>query len=394
MSHDKSSMDDGKEPAEADGDVAGLYSWAKVEGAKYRDFSASRDEARASRRQRERSSPPTAGGSKMPPPVVPGAVGPVKPAAGRATVAQMGLQRMLTAVKKAPPAAPGSPARAQANSRRWAGLQSVLGQPGTARETGMPAQAVLETPSLAFVSLAGGVGKTSLAASIGQSLAKQGERVLLVDTQPHGLLPLIFDTNGPDPARTLGRDATAAPVTLMTLDAEQTDAEDGRDARPREDRLLDEVMQHAQRTDRILIDVASGSMALLRQTLRLSPTVLVVLTPDMASVASLQVLHAFFQSMETERQLPVHYLLNQFNPSLRLHIDIQQALAAQLGDRLLPFAVHYSNTMREALADGMTVDRYAPDSETAAEVRRVAEWIQELDLLAVGELPALRWRER
>ena len=45
---------------------------------------------------------------------------------------------------------------------------------------------------MAIFSLAGGVGKTSLVATLGRALSARGERVLLVDTAAYGLLPFFF----------------------------------------------------------------------------------------------------------------------------------------------------------------------------------------------------------
>ena len=45
---------------------------------------------------------------------------------------------------------------------------------------------------LAVFSLAGGVGKTSLVATLGRALSAQGEKVVLADTTAQGLLPIYL----------------------------------------------------------------------------------------------------------------------------------------------------------------------------------------------------------
>ena len=57
-----------------------------------------------------------------------------------------------------------------------------------------------------------------------------------------------------------------------------------------------------------------------------------------------------------------YYVLNQFDPSLPLHLDVREVLREQLGDRLLPFALRRAPAVSEALAEGMTVMDYAPNS--------------------------------
>jgi hypothetical protein len=59
------------------------------------------------------------------------------------------------------------------------------------------------------------------------------------------------------------------------------------------------------------------------------------------------------------------YLLNQFDASSPLHLDVREMLQQQLGDRLLPFVLRRSSAVSEALAEGMTVIDYAPDSPVA-----------------------------
>ncbi len=53
------------------------------------------------------------------------------------------------------------------------------------------------------------------------------------------------------------------------------------------------------------------------------------------------------------------YLLNGFDASLPLHLDVREVLRGKLGERLLPFAVRRSPAVSEALAEGMTVIDYA-----------------------------------
>ena len=64
---------------------------------------------------------------------------------------------------------------------RWFALNGLFSGATAAAET-VPAAAAQRAPVLAVFSLAGGVGKTSLVATLGRALSARGERVLLVDT--------------------------------------------------------------------------------------------------------------------------------------------------------------------------------------------------------------------
>ncbi len=74
---------------------------------------------------------------------------------------------------------------------RWFALRSVFEGAQAPAETA-PAPIPARAPAVAVFSLAGGVGKTSLVATLGRALSARGERVLLIDTAAFGLLPFYF----------------------------------------------------------------------------------------------------------------------------------------------------------------------------------------------------------
>ncbi len=77
---------------------------------------------------------------------------------------------------------------------------------------------------LAVFSLAGGVGKTSLVATLGRALSARSERVLLVDTAAFGLMPFFFGARDQRPGmlRTFSPPLASgdAPIQMVTLDPE------------------------------------------------------------------------------------------------------------------------------------------------------------------------------
>ena len=95
-------------------------------------------------------------------------------------------------------------------STRWYALQSLLARNEIAEE---PEQVSLEgaPPVLSVLSLAGGVGKTCLVATLGRALSALGERVLLADTAACGLLPFYFGSHDfrPGVVRTFSPPASA-----------------------------------------------------------------------------------------------------------------------------------------------------------------------------------------
>jgi hypothetical protein len=124
--------------------------------------------------------------------------------------------------------------------------------------------------------------------------------------------------------------------------------------------------------------------------------VLVPLIPDMSSVVSVGSIDTFFQHNGGSLPKPTfpHYVLNQFDSSLPLHLDVREILREQLGDRLLPFVLRHSPTVSEALAEGMTVMDYAPNSSIADDFASLAGWVKSLSAPATASFRGVRWSER
>jgi len=303
-------------------------------------------------------------------------------------------------------------------ANRWYALKSVF-DPQAAPVEQVPAQPPARVPVLAVFSLAGGVGKTSLVASLGRALSSRGERVLLVDTAAYGLLPFFFGARDQRPGmlRTFNPPGVSAdaPIQLVTLDPEGQPPERASDPNEpvnqdpnqqplqplpgNQDWLAQEVARYTRSANRVLIDLPTASGSTTRRVLRLAPVVLVPVLPDMNSVVSVGAIEAFFRhngiGINTGgKQIMPYYVLNQFDYSLPLHLDVREILREQIGDRLLPFALRRSPAVSEALAEGMTVMDYAPTAVVAEDYANLAGWVRSLSAPATQSPRGVRWSER
>jgi cellulose biosynthesis protein BcsQ len=465
---DRADRADRGEPSasEAPEDVATLYSWANLHGAKYRDFSAPRREHRAQVRATQAAAEaarvaaeaaaqanalpagmlPAAGqagtqedieddeprvtyvreyGSqsyqKTPPPQPPtaGTFYP-PPTAQPAAPYQDPYQAPLPAYPPASPTPPPPPfwtqtenapttSRAAAapaldetlqHSRermasRWFALKGVFDHP----QGGEPEPAVNRireprVPVLAVFSLAGGVGKTSLVATLGRALASYGERSLLVDASAYGLLPYYFGSREwrPGKVRTFAPPGgmTDAPIHLLSLDPESRNYDGDSDG------LNEEILRAAAGMQRVVVDLTTASGGAVRQILRSATAVLVPVVPDLNSIVSLAALDGFFSQQTSPEGRPVqpYYVLNQFDSSLPLHLDVREVLRQQLGDRLLPTVVRRSPAVSEALAEGMTVIDYSASSQVAEDYLNIATWLRSISIAAAASFRGLRWTEK
>jgi len=465
------------DPNEPPEDVASLYSWANLHGAKYRDFSASRAQTREKARQRveqameqehqrtqpgqeqkrgtgdprhEEAAPQSA--AQQPPLQQPRSTQPASQPPERPHVEHPVREDLASALRGlalppsyrqaghsahtpmreesyTSPRSPWSPADLAENAGRPAWLMperteavSPSGLPPAPEDTlqgsrerlatrwfalrgvvegslppaqAAPAPVAARAPVMAIFSLAGGVGKTSLVATLGRALSARGERVLLVDTAAYGLLPFFFGAGDQRPGmlRTFSPPVSSgdAPIQMITLDPETF----GPETAPQE-ALTAEISKHARGVGRVIIDLATASGATTRRVMRLVPQILVPLIPDMNSVVSVSSIDAFFDhngGASTVSSLP-NYVLNQFDSSLPLHLDVREVLREQLGDRLLPFVLRRAPAVSEALAEGMTIIDYAPNSGVAEDFASLASWVKSLSAAATTTFRGVRWSER
>ena len=278
---------------------------------------------------------------------------------------------------------------------RWFALKGVFEQPGQELPEAIPVrQKETRTPVLAVFSLAGGVGKTSMVATVGRALSSLGEKVLLTDTTSHGLLPFYFGASElrPDTVRTFSppSGSTDAPIYLVSHDVEQKSDDEA------QEKLAEEIVSNGRGSHRILLDLTAQSSWIVKRMARSGPTILVPLMPDMNSVISLQAVERYFQGLADVDGRPVqpYYVLNQFDSSLPLHLDVREVLRRQLGDRLLPFVMRNAPVVSEALAEGMTVIDYAPDAPVAEDYRNLATWVRGIAAPATAGFRNVRWSER
>jgi cellulose synthase operon protein YhjQ len=277
---------------------------------------------------------------------------------------------------------------------RWFALRELFEQGPQEKVPEVKKAATGEVPVLAVFSLAGGVGKTSLVATLGRALSSSGEKVLLTDTTSHGLLPFYFGASElrPGVVRTFSPPVGSAdaPIHLLSFDLLSR----GGDLETQE-WLAEELTRNGQGMQRVLVDLSPSVPWVLKRVARMNSIVIVPMAPDMSSVISLNTVERFFADVTDANGKPVHprYLLNGFDASQPLHLDVREVLRQQLGDRLLPFVIRRSPAVSEALAEGMTVMDYAPETAVAGDVLNLAAWLRTQAAPAPGFRKA-RWSEQ
>jgi cellulose synthase operon protein YhjQ len=295
---------------------------------------------------------------------------------------------------------PGSPVNdtlehsRERQASKWYALKGVFDPthevaPEPARKQEMP------VPMVTVFSMAGGTGKTSLVATLGRALSASGERVLLTDTTSHGLLPYYFGASElrPGVVRTFSPPAGSAdaPIYLVSYDVPPQPSDPAA-----QQWLMDELARNSRGLQRVVLDLAPSAAWLAKRLAQMNSVVIVPVAPDMNSVISLGTVEKFFNGVTDGQGKPVqpYFLLNQFDSSQRLHLDVREVMRRQLGDRLLPFVIRRSQSVSEALAEGMTVMDYAADAAVATDYMNLASWLRSLSMPAAAVFTNARWSER
>ena len=275
----------------------------------------------------------------------------------------------------------------------WFGLRGAFGDASAPQEA-PAAKEPSHVPVLAVFSLDGGVGKTSLAATLGRILSSRGERVMLMETTPHGLLPFYFGARD----RRSGVVRTFRPPAPSTDTPLQIISDESRALlpdSPEKPQFPAEIAPYAYGASRVIVDLPTAGVATARRLLPMSPIILVPMIPDMKSLLSAGAIESALRpdGEASAKSAKIYYVLNQFEPSLPLHQDVREALRKRLGDRLLPFELRRASVVSEGLAEGMTVLDYAPDSQIMGDFSLLCEWLKAVAAPANVSTNGPRWSE-
>ncbi len=249
------------------------------------------------------------------------------------------------------------------------------------------------------VSAKGGVGKTTVAANLAMAFSA-GRNVVTMDLDPQNALRLHLgvaagEIEGLGRATLEGRSwsscmfrAAGGPYVLPYGNLNEGD----RDAfevhlSSHPNWLLDGLTELGLGDqDLVVIDTPPGPSLYQQQVLRIAQFVLVVIHADPASYATLPAMESILAKYCNSRPsfLGAAYLLNNVPAGSALARDVVKVVRADLKERLVPTVIHQDEAVKEALAFDQLVLEYAPHSEAARDIGKVASW------LAAQLVPAFR----
>ena len=240
----------------------------------------------------------------------------------------------------------------------------------------------IDSPLLFLRSLRGGAGATTIAATLARCLAGWGERTTVVETQADSVLPVFFGGRENGGAGVQGFDVPGSQKGILVIKgpverrrrSTWPDSQDHTEGNS----LYKRLREASTVSDRLLLDVTSFSTKELIGSNLYSRPILAPIVPDFSCVSQIVELQSYLDDRSSDNHFPVllYYVLNKFDSSVALHRDIQNLLADQLGDRLLPITIRRTDAIAEALAKGMTVVDYCPETGVAEDFLQLAEWVR------------------
>lgn len=220
--------------------------------------------------------------------------------------------------------------------------------------------------------VAGGVGCTTIMATLARVSSILGEDIALVDGDPDSQLGFFFGGDiPPDGFCSFLPEQGATEGAVHILAGVDGDRREGRSEASRgesgERQLWRKLAQFDEELDRILINTWPGMPERTQRRVLAGGICLAVLVPDLRCLIAVGRLLRFFAGREQilGRSLRPYFLLNRFDRKIPFHLEIRDELRRQLGDRLLPLELPESDSVRDAVVEGMTVVDFAPNGEAA-----------------------------
>lgn len=244
-------------------------------------------------------------------------------------------------------------------------------------------------PVLVVRSPKGGVGKTTLTASLAIGLCALGWNVIAVDFDVQNSLRLHLQT---DPRDTRGwatglfqpqgwRGATLMNpqgVAVLPFGAVENTSAANLDniAAAAEASLMPDLAAIGRDRDTLVImDTSPGPSRLTAAACGIAELEVAILLADPASYAAGAALTAKArEERRTGRFSAMVYVINQLDVSRSLSRDVHAALSSQLGPRLIG-SVHQDAAIAEALANQQSILLYDRNSRAARDILGIAVWL-------------------
>jgi cellulose synthase operon protein YhjQ len=235
------------------------------------------------------------------------------------------------------------------------------------------------------MSASGGAGRTSVAIVLAQTLRDLGREVLLIQADPINMIPYQLGkphTEHIGLMQVLSEERSLRNALLSTdsglsylpfgglghLDMEKL----AQQCLIQPERILS-LLRDASIADSTVVvcDLPRWPSKWCDVFLSVSDLNLSLLVPDANSMLSIDLM----MSSLLKSRGASYYLMNRFDSSHVLHLDMWTLGKMKLGHRLLPFFMHEDQSLSESFAAGITLNQHAPQSLLAEDFFKLTNWI-------------------
>ena len=220
---------------------------------------------------------------------------------------------------------------------------------------------------------AGGVGATTISATLARLFAKAGRSCAVVDDRHESVLPFFFGDQRAiyEHKRHAGLHAaseTAVRIITRKPDGTGVTNEETGEQNCWLERSVSSVQKYL---DHLVVDVQRGQESTLPTAAM--PVAVVVAVPDVSSLVGARALKQILNEKASSSKLLC--VLNKFDSSLTLHTEIRDWFQENFSQVL---TLGRSDLFNEALAEGLTVVDWMPQSAAAADCLSLFKTIQNL----------------
>ncbi|MDD3312139.1 ParA family protein [Pseudodesulfovibrio sp.] len=239
---------------------------------------------------------------------------------------------------------------------------------------------------IAVLNQKGGVGKTSTSVNLGAGLARQGQRVLLLDLDPQAHLTYSLGIMAHELPRTMGAvlmgdcalgdvtttvgglDVVPASVSLAGTEVDLAGAEN------RETRLK-AALAGVSGYDFVIMDCPPNLGLLTLNAMTAATELLVPVQPEFLALQSLgklmETVKAIRSGWNPDLRL-TGVVLTRYQRQKRLNRETRSSIRAYFGDALLDTAIRDNISLAEAPSFGQDIFTYKPQSNGAEDYRSLA----------------------
>jgi cellulose synthase operon protein YhjQ len=238
---------------------------------------------------------------------------------------------------------------------------------------------------IALVSPTGGAGRTSLACATATRLSMLGRPVILIqadpannmefqlgfpESSPRGLAQVLLQGDSLDSAlKKTGTGFRLLPFGHTTV-AQQVGIDQLLMEQP--NRLIELLKQDQFTNDCVVIvDLPRWPSPWCHAMMALSDLNLVTLIPDSGAILGIdRLLPNLLESRGAS-----YFIMNRFDSSKVLHLDLWTLCKMKLSHRLLPFYLHEDQSLAESIAAGTPLADYAPRSQLVEDQQKLCNWM-------------------